>query len=175
MPVQWFLACGLCCTLQDCLLVASSARLFSLRNFLSKVVIQSTNPKEFKVLLCVRGSIFFDSGRGKRTLTLSSPHAVSRHYPGTGDGTNVFIKVMIRNPMPRVPPWLLLWAKSYLQLNPHVTPIPIIFKKNLLKYSGLTMFLQFLPYSRLTQSYIHIHSLSHTIFHQVLTQEIVHS
>ena len=37
------------------------------------------------------------------------------------------------------------------------------------------MLLQFLLYSKVTQSYIYIHSFCHTVFHYVLSQEIGYS
>ena len=40
------------------------------------------------------------------------------------------------------------------------------------KSSWFTMLCRFLLYSRVTQSYIYLHSFSHTIFHHVLPQEI---
>ena len=45
------------------------------------------------------------------------------------------------------------------------------FNKFLLEYSGFTVSWQFLLYSIETQSYIRVHSFSHTIFHRVLLGE----
>ena len=51
----------------------------------------------------------------------------------------------------------------------------LLFYYFLLAYSRFTVLCQFLPQSIGTQSYIYIHSFSHTIFHHVLPQEIGHS
>ena len=64
-------------------------------------------------------------------------------------------------------PWHLVYLSSFVQ---GVLNILL-----LLKYSWFTMLCQFLLYSILTQSYIYIHSFSHTIFHHVLSQEIEYS
>ena len=42
-------------------------------------------------------------------------------------------------------------------------------------YSWFILLCQFLLYSIVTQSYVYIHSFSHTIFHHVLSQEIEYS
>lgn len=44
------------------------ARILFLRNSLFDVDIKSTNPKEFKVFLCIRECVFFGSGWAKRSL-----------------------------------------------------------------------------------------------------------
>lgn len=55
------------------------AKLFFLRNLLFDVDIKSTNPKEFKVFLCIREGVFFGSGQAKEIpLQLSSLPFISR-------------------------------------------------------------------------------------------------
>ena len=68
--------------------------------------------------------------------------------------------------------WLLFVPHNDLQI--HAGCLAHFF---LLVYSWFTALCQFLLYSKVTQSYIYIytHSLSHTVFHHVLLQEIGHS
>ena len=64
--------------------------------------------------------------------------------------------------------WLPCGKNDMLSLDEETTSF-------FLKYSWFIIFCQFLLYSKVTQSYIYIHSFFHTIFHHVLTQEIGHS
>ena len=61
---------------------------------------------------------------------------------------------------------------EYLPLGSIILPITVHF---FLKYSWFTLLCQFLLYSIVTQSYICIHTFSHTILHHVLFQDIGHS
>ena len=63
---------------------------------------------------------------------------------------------------------------NFLQRGGH-SPCVEFFFNFLPKYSWFRMFCQCLLYSKVTQSHIHTHSFSHTIFHCVLPQEIGHS
>ena len=72
--------------------------------------------------------------------------------------------------------WTMLLVSSlrtlYLTLDPQIF---LYFLKKLLKCSWFSMLCQFLLYSKVTQSYIYIHSFPHIIFHHVLSQEIGYS
>ena len=79
--------------------------------------------------------------------------------------------------------WSLLWTRIIIifgivglcmKCNPKRVLI-IFWLYFYLKNSRLTVLCQFLLYSIVIQSYIHIHSFPHTIFHHVLSQEMGYS